>query len=243
MTRNPWPTAWSTGYGSDTGPRRWGWSGRADVLLLNPDLPIAYRDLLGRAPRQLRYSPSCFLLHVGSRAHYPGLAHHNIHFGTAWRRTFTELLEEGRLMRDLSLLVTSPTRSDPGLAPAGRHSYYVLFPTPNGPAGLDWDRIGPRYRDEVVSVLESRGYPGFGAGVEVEHAVTPADWARMGLAAGTPFGPAHTFWQTGPFRPGNLYGENVVFVGSGTRPGVGVPMVLISGQLAAERVVGRCGSP
>jgi phytoene desaturase len=30
----------------------------------------------------------------------------------------------------------------------------------------------------------------------------------------------------------------VVFAGSGTRPGVGVPMVLISGRLAAERITG-----
>jgi phytoene desaturase len=30
----------------------------------------------------------------------------------------------------------------------------------------------------------------------------------------------------------------VVFVGSGTQPGVGVPMVLISGKLAAQRVTG-----
>ena len=43
----------------------------ADVVVLNPDLPVAYRDLLppaaGRAGR-LRYSPSCVVLHVGSTA-------------------------------------------------------------------------------------------------------------------------------------------------------------------------------
>jgi len=44
--------------------------------------------------------------------------------------------------------------------------------------------------------------------------------------------------QTGPFRPGNMFGENVVFTGSGTQPGVGVPMVLVSGRLAAERITG-----
>ena len=213
----------------------------ADVVVLNPDLPIAYRDLLGGVPRQvrrLRYSPSCFLLHVGSRTGYPHLAHHNIHFGRHWRRTFAELLDEGRLMSDPSFLITSPTRSDPTLAPPGRHTYYVLFPTPNLLAGIDWARIGPAYRDEVVATLEARGHPGFGAAVEVQHMVTPADWAARGMAAGTPFAAAHTFRQTGPFRPANRYGENIVFAGSGTRPGVGVPMVLISGRLAAERIVG-----
>lgn len=70
--------------------------------------------------------------------------------------------------------------------------------------------------------------------------MTPADWAAAGLARGTPFAAAHTLRQTGPFRPGNRHPtlDNVVFVGSGTQPGVGVPMVLISGKLAAARVVG-----
>ena len=63
----------------------------------------------------------------------------------------------------------------------------------------------------------------------------------LAAAAGTPFAPAHTFRQTGPFRPGNIHPSlsNVVFVGSGTRPGVGVPMVLICGRLAAQRIIGR----
>jgi len=74
----------------------------------------------------------------------------------------------------------------------------------------------------------------------VSRFVTPADWADQGMAAGTPFAAAHTLRQTGPFRPGNLHPtlSNVVFVGSGTQPGVGVPMVLISGKLAAQRVTG-----
>jgi phytoene desaturase len=58
------------------------------------------------------------------------------------------------------------------------------------------------------------------------------------MAAGAPFAAAHSLLQTGPFRPGNLAFDNVVFTGSGTQPGVGVPMVLLSGRLAAERVLG-----
>jgi phytoene desaturase len=213
----------------------------ADVVVLNPDLPIAYRDLLGRVPRtvrRLRYSPSCFLMLTGSRAGYPHLAHHNIHFGRSWRGVFSELLDKGRLMSDPSFFVTSPSRSDPELAPAGRHTYYTLFPTPNLSSGLDWEKLAPLYRDEVVATLESHGYTGFGSAVETEHVITPLDWQRVGMAQGSPFAASHVFSQTGPFRPGNLHGENVVFTGSGTRPGVGVPMVLISGRLAAQRVTG-----
>jgi phytoene desaturase len=213
----------------------------ADVVVLNPDLPVAHRDLLGRTPwnvRRLSYSPSCYLLLAGSTRSYEHTAHHNIHFGHAWREVFEELLG-GRLMSDPSVLVTNPTRSDPGLAPDGRQIYYVLFPTPNLDAPIDWTQVGPAYREHVVRTLEARGYEGFGEAIEVEHVTTPLDWQAQGMERGAPFAAAHSFSQTGPFRPSNLWGENVVFTGSGTQPGVGVPMVLVSGRLAAERVVGR----
>ncbi len=217
----------------------------ADVVVLNPDLPVAYRELLPpeatpRRVKSLTYSPSCFVLLAGSTQGYTKTAHHNIHFGRAWREVFTDLIDRGQLMTDPSILVTNPTHSDPALAPAGGHSYYVLVPTPNLDAGLDWHELGPRYRDEIVSRLETMGYVGFGDSLQVEHITTPADWQRRGMERGAPFASAHSFFQTGPFRPSNLapHVEGVVFAGSGTQPGVGVPMVLISGRLAAERILG-----
>ncbi|MCF8526723.1 MAG: phytoene desaturase [Candidatus Nanopelagicales bacterium] len=214
----------------------------ADTVVLNPDLPVAHRDLLGREPwsvRRLNYSPSCFLLLAGSSAHYSKIAHHNIHFGRSWAGVFDELIDRQQLMSDPSILVTNPSHSDPDLAPPGKEVYYVLFPTPNLDADIDWKSMGSRYRDEVVTTLEARGYVGFGDAIEVEDITTPLDWEARGMERGAPFASAHSFFQTGPFRPSNMWGENVVFTGSGTQPGVGVPMVLISGRLAAERITGK----
>ena len=215
----------------------------ADVFVLNPDLPVAWRDLLGKEPlsvKRLKYSPSCVTLLVGSNKSYDHLAHHNIHFGKSWDGVFDELIKKKTLMSDPSILVTVPSKDDPSLAPAGKSSYYVLFPTPNLTADIDWEKIGPKYKAEMIKALEERGYEGFGDGIEVEQLTTPLDWQKQGMAQGAPFASAHTFFQTGPFRPRNLAKgyENVVFAGSGTQPGVGVPMVLISGRLAAERIVG-----
>ena len=214
-----------------------------DALILNPDLPVAYRELLGTMPAQvkrLNYSPSCVTLLAGSSKTYDHLAHHNIHFGESWEGVFDELITKKTLMSDPSLLVTVPTYDDKDLAPAGKSSYYILFPTPNLTADIDWKIEGPRYRDRMIATMEARGYVGFGGSIETEHLTTPLDWQAQGMEAGAPFASAHTFFQTGPFRPKNLAKgfENVVFAGSGTQPGVGVPMVLISGRLAAERIVG-----
>ena len=214
-----------------------------DALILNPDLPVAYRELLGTTPpsvKRLKYSPSCVTLLVGTKKKYDHLAHHNIHFGESWDGVFDELINKKTLMSDPSLLVTVPTHDDPSLAPKDRSSYYILFPTPNLDADIDWKKEGSKYRDEMLRVLENRGYEGFIDSIEVEEMTTPFDWQERGMERGAPFASAHTFFQTGPFRPRNLAKgfENVVFAGSGTQPGVGVPMVLISGRLAAERIVG-----
>ncbi len=73
--------------------------------------------------------------------------------------------------------------------------------------------------------------------IVTEELVTPADWHAQGMEAGTPFSLAHTLPQTGPFRPRNVDRRVPAwFAGSGTTPGVGIPMVLISGKLVAQRV-------
>ncbi|WP_119731145.1 phytoene desaturase family protein [Thermomonospora amylolytica] len=221
-----------------------------DAVVLTPDLPTVYR-LLGRTPRRLiplTHSPSAVVWHVGTDRTWPATGHHTLSFGAAWERTFDELTRTGRPMSDPSLLVTRPTASDPGLAPAGRELYYVLAPCPNtavGPGADEWRDLAPRYRDELLAVLRDRGLAGSEAAIERERLVTPADWTAQGHAAGSPFSVAHTFPQTGPFRPRNLVRgvANAVIAGCGTTPGVGIPTVLISGRLAAARITGTPRPP
>ena len=215
-----------------------------DALILNPDLPVAWKELIGKEPwsiKRLNYSPSCVTMLVGSKKSYDHIAHHNIHFGASWDGVFDELINKKILMTDPSILVTVPSLDDKSLTPPGKESYYVLFPTPNLDADIDWKVTGPKYRDQMIKTLEQRGYTDFGDSIEVEHLTTPLDWEAQGMERGAPFASAHTFFQTGPFRPRNLAAgfENIVFAGSGTQPGVGVPMVLISGRLAAERILGK----
>ena len=229
-----------------------------DAVVMTPDRPAAlellgrtpHRSLAGgrfvtgrhsatRAPDRTQYSPSCVVLAAGVKKTWPDAAHHTMSFGHAWSRVFDDL-EAGRLMRDPSFLVSLPSVTDPGLAPAGCSSAYVLFPAPNldhtPPA--DWEKLRDPYRQHMLSAVEKSGYQGFGDAIDAELLITPQDWADRGLGAGTPFAAAHTFGQTGPFRSPNVMGDNVVFAGSSTTPGVGVPMVLISGRLAAERLTG-----
>ncbi len=213
----------------------------ADAVVCNPDLPVAYRELLPgikppRAARDGQYSPSCLLWVAGVNGLPPADAsHHNIHFGRDWDGSFKALIDDGVRMPDPSILVTLHSLDDRSLAPDGCSSIYVLEPTPNLSGTIDWSRESDRIVQSLRDRTAALGYP---TDVVVEEVYDPTDWERMGMEQGTPFALAHTFFQTGPFRPNNVDKRvpGLVFVGSSTLPGVGVPMVLVSGKLAAARV-------
>jgi len=213
----------------------------ADAVVCTLDLPVAYEHLLPdlKPPRAVKhgdYSPSAVVWHVGVKG-VPenGAAHHNIHFGEQWGEAFDALLKKGQLMPDPSRLVTVPSLDDPSLAPPGGSTLFVLEPVPNLSGTIDWETETGPMRDRLLEFLRREGYP---SDVVTEEMVTPLQWQAQGMAAGTPFALAHTFAQTGPFRPPNVERRvpGLIFAGSGTVPGVGVPMVLISGKLAADRV-------
>lgn len=213
----------------------------ADAVVCNPDLPVAYRELLDgvQAPRVARtgkYSPSCLLWVAGVKGLPPeGAAHHNIHFGTGWDESFRSIIHDGVRMEDPSFLVTLHSLDDPSLAPEGHSSIYVLEPVPNLDGKIDWTRDRNRIVDDLRGRVAAAGYP---TDVVTERIYDPQDWRDMGMERGTPFALAHTFLQTGPFRPNNRDQRvpGLFFTGSSTVPGVGVPMVLVSGKLAAQRV-------
>lgn len=219
-----------------------------DAAVITLDLPTAYRELLpdltppfGLA--RAKWSPSALVWHVGVRGvPTDGVAHHNIHFGNAWASSFDQLIKRKELMSDPSRLVTVPSLDAPGMAPDGHSVLYVLEPVPHLGAGIDWTTERGPARERLAGFLQAHGYPD---DVVEERLVTPADWASQGLAMGTPFSLAHTFFQTGPFRPANVERRvpGAFFAGSGTVPGVGVPMVLVSGELAADRVRSYLGGP
>lgn len=223
-----------------------------DAAVFTTDTPVTER-LLGhqraRRSRRIVYSPSAVVAHgvvpTEVTAGWPG-GHHTLDFGAAWSQTFHELTARngrGRLMSDPSLLINRPGLSDPehGISAAGE-SVTVLAPCPNlDSAPLPWQQLAGPYVQEVLAVLETRGYTGIRDTFTIARVDDPATWAAAGMAAGTPFAAAHTVRQTGPLRTRNRVPgtANVVLAGSSTVPGVGIPPVLVSGRLAAQRITGE----
>lgn len=222
----------------------------ADVVLANADLPYTYchllrdsaqRDLSARKVASLTYTCSAYMLYIGVRRSYPHLLHHNFFLSNDYRRNLDEIFEQRRLPSDPAFYLCNAAATEPGYAPAGGSSLMVLVPVPAQSPRVDWHTEGAAFKETVLRLLETRaGLSGLRDGMEVCWQRTPPDWAETyNLQHGAAFGLAHGLFQTGWFRPDNRARKlpNLYFVGASTRPGTGVPLVMIGARLVAERIV------
>jgi phytoene desaturase len=143
------------------------------------------------------------------------------------------------LPRDPSLYVNIPTRTDASITPAGHEIVYVLVPVPRLAPSNNWERDGATIRETVYRRLEPTGLPALRQHVVFERAFATPDFAsQFNLANGSTFGLSHKIKQVGYMRPSNKARDlgNMYFVGAGTVPGGGIPMVVIGSRLVTERM-------
>ncbi len=219
----------------------------ADVVLANADLPYVYRRLLpqdGRAEalERKRYSSSAISFFWGVDKVYPELGPHTLFLADDYRENF-ESIEGGRgLPANPSLYLHAPARLDPAMAPPGQDTLTAIVPVGNlGENGaLDWDELRELARQHVFRRLRSLGVTGLEAHLKFEVAYTPISWRdRYNLTKGATHGLSHRLSQMAYLRPANRHPHyhNLYFVGASTHPGTGLPIAMVSGRLAAERIV------
>jgi phytoene desaturase len=112
---------------------------------------------------------------------------------------------------------------------------------PNLTAGIDWQQAAPEVREKLLVQLENIVDPDVRTHIVWERQFTPIDFKQnINAMYGTAFGSlSHGFFQSSYFRPNNKSDdiEGLYFVGQGTYPGIGMPMVMISSRLVVERIL------
>jgi phytoene dehydrogenase-like protein len=138
--------------------------------------------------------------------------------------------------------VHAPVRLDPSAAPAGGDTLYAAVPVghinPSQPQ--DWAGIRQRARAFILERLAQLGMGDLEAHIKVEVSFLPQDWQqRYNLTRGCAHGLSHKLTQMAWFRPHNRHRHyrNLYFVGASTHPGTGVPTVLVSARLTAQRIL------
>lgn len=217
-----------------------------DLVVANSDLPYTYETLLGEpypGIAKKRFSCSVVLLYLGLDRRYAHLEHHNFVVPPDMRGACDDLFTHHRMPERPPFYVVASTRTDPTGAPPGCENLFVLVLAPSQHPDearrIDWSVEGPRVEARTLDQLEAWGLTDLRRHIVTSRRVTPADYnADFGNLRGEAFGLSHNFDQIGWFRPHNRHARyhNLYFVGQSTHPGCGLPMVLISAEVLADRL-------
>ncbi|HLE13953.1 MAG TPA: phytoene desaturase family protein [Anaerolineales bacterium] len=222
----------------------------ADLVISNADLPYTYRSLINGIQKKdytsdrldrLDYACSGYILFLGVDRTYDHLRHQSLYFSEDYRANLDAIYKTRTLPEDPSFHLSIPTVTDPGLAPPGHSLIYVLAPMPNLSGRIDWVEASPLVREKLIRRLERLVDPHIREHIVWERDYRPTDWQHdVNAVLGTAFGSvSHGFFQSSYFRPHNKsrHIAGLYFVGQGTYPGIGMPMVQISAKLVTERIL------
>jgi phytoene desaturase len=220
----------------------------ADIVVANADLPYVYRSLLpdrGKSNRldRKKYSCSAICFHWGLDKVYPQLGHHSVFLSEGFRDGLDRIFKDKSIGDHPSFYVHAPVRTDPSAAPENQDT--LSFVAGAGHIDKmkkqDWEELKKRSRAAIIERLKQLGLDDIEEHIKFEIAYTPESWENAcNISRGSVFGSlAHNLLQMGYFRPHNQHSryKNLYFVGGSTHPGNGIPNVLLSAKLTAERIL------
>ena len=188
-----------------------------------------------------RYSCSTFMMYLGIEGKIDGLEHHTILLASDYVRNIREIEERRVLTETPSIYVQNACVTDPGLAPRGCSTLYVLVPVPHDSEHIGWSEADlPAYRARVMRRLEDIGIRDIEHRIRYEQIATPKTWAEdHQIYNGATFNLAHSLDQMLIFRPKNRFTElgGVYLVGGGTHPGSGLPVIFESSKITSRLLI------
>jgi phytoene desaturase len=216
-----------------------------DAVVSNMDAVRTYRELIGgdigaKFERRRKPEPACsgVVLYLGLDRAYDHLAHHDFVFSRDAEEEFDWIYRKGEPAPDPTCYIAAPARTEPGVAPPGGEALYVLVHTPYMRPHHDWSRMLPEYRRVILDKLaRTGGMKDLESRIKVERWLTPQDiHDRYRVLNGAIYGLASHGRFFGAFKPGNRSREvpGLYLAGGAAHPGPGMPMVMMSGWIAAD---------
>jgi phytoene desaturase len=215
------------------------------AVVSNADAVRTHRELLGgqvakRFDRRREYEPACsgVVLYLGLDRAYEHLAHHNFVFSRDPHEEFDAIYRQGIPAPDPTCYVCAPARTESTVAPPGGEALYVLVHTPWLRPSHDWSRMYPPYREVILRKLaQAGGLTDLPSRIVCEEKLTPQDiHDRYRVLNGAIYGLASHGKLFGAFKPANRSPDvpGLYLAGGAAHPGPGMPMVLMSGWIAAD---------
>lgn len=218
----------------------------AAAVVSNMDSVRTHRELLAGTPAEKsflkarKYEPACsgVVLYLGLKKRYEQLLHHNFVFSADPHAEFEQIYRQGEPAKDPTCYVAAPAVTEPEVAPPGGEALYVLVHTPYLRPHHDWKKMLPAYRQIILDKLKSTaGMTDLEENIVIERHLTPQDiHDRYQVLNGAIYGLASHGRLSGGFKPSNRSKQvkGLYLAGGAAHPGPGMPMVLMSGWIAAD---------
>ena len=214
----------------------------SDFVVSNADAIETYRNLLPPENKKFQNrEPSCsgFVLLIGTRRKFPQLAHHNIFFSDDYQAEFDAIFKSKRPAPNPTIYVCAASVTDRTQSPEGCENLFVLVNAPYTSERTNWEAEKKNYRDLIIKKLEASGLKDLETLIDFEQIITPADFekkyrANRGSIYGISSNGIFSAFMRVPNKSKTI--ENLYFVGGATHPGGGIPLVLLSGKMAAEMI-------
>ena len=218
---------------------------RLSAVVSNMDSVRTMRELVGGRParrfaRRWKRDPACsgVVLYLGLDRAYEHLAHHDFVFSADPKQEFDWIYGKGEPAPDPTCYLAATGRTEPGVAPPGGEALYVLVHTPYLRPHHDWSVMFGPYRQVILDKLKRcAGMPDLEERIVFERHLTPQDiHERYRVLNGAIYGLASHGMVNGAFKPGNRSRDlaGLYLAGGAAHPGPGMPMVLMSGWIAAN---------
>jgi phytoene desaturase len=215
------------------------------AVVSNCDSVRTHRELISGSvgatfERRRGYEPACsgVVLYLGLNKRYEHLAHHDFVFSRDPHEEFDFIYKKGEPAPDPTCYLAATTCTEPGTAPAGGEALYVLVHAPYLRPHHDWKKMLPAYRRVILEKLKTTGQmPDLESRIVFERTLTPQDiHDRYHVLDGAIYGLASHGKFLGAFKPGNRSPDlrGLYLAGGAAHPGPGMPMVLMSGWIAAD---------
>jgi phytoene desaturase len=216
-----------------------------DAVVSNSDAVRTHRELIGGEVKRhfdakRSYEPACsgVVLYLGLNKRYEHLAHHDFVFSRDPHEEFHYIYDLGEPAPDPTCYLAATSFSDPTSAPAGGEALYVLVHTPYLRPHHDWTKMFPAYRQVILDKLKrTAGMEDIEERIVYESALTPQDiHDRYRVLNGAIYGISSHGVFNGAFKPANKSREvdGLYLAGGAAHPGPGMPMVMMSGWIAAD---------
>ncbi len=213
----------------------------ADYVLCGTDAVVAHEKLIDSPQKrreklnQLEPSLSGMVFLWGVSAKQPKLAHHNIIFSSDYAVEFEQIFKHQQVPDEPTIYIAITSKTDAGHAPTDSENWFVLLNMPYLAPGQLWEKEKVRMRAVVLDKLKRLGFD-IADRIEMEQIYTPEDFAKLyasnqGSIYGTSSNSKSTAFRRIPNRSRTL--DRLYFAGGSVHPGGGIPLVLLSGKIAA----------